>query len=113
MKILVDFNLSKLQGKDLVSFANSAAFSEESIVFTFFDFTNKVMSQVFELIHEERLNRVTEDMISGLQLMKKKATGDWFLYQHSTVVRVYGFQGFPYVLPAFLTPGIFYLEFER
>ena len=108
MKILVDFNLSELQGKDPVSFANSAAFSEESNVFTFFDFTNKVMSQVFELIHEERLNRVTEDMISGLQLMKKKATGDWFLYQHSTVVRVYGFQGFPYVLPTFLTPRIFY-----
>ena len=78
IKILVDFNLSELQGKDPVSFANSAAFSEESNVFTFFDFTNKVMSQVFELIHEERLNRVTEDMRSGLHLMKKKATGDWF-----------------------------------
>ena len=75
MNILVDFKLSELQGKDPVSFANLVSFSKESNVFTFFDFTNKVMSQVFELIHEERLNRVTEDMRSGLQLTKKKATG--------------------------------------
>jgi hypothetical protein len=30
---------------------------------------------------------------------------------HSTMIRVYGFHEFPYLLPIFLTTGIFALEF--
>ena len=94
-------------------FANPDAFSDEAGVFSYFDFTNKVISQIYDIIHEERLPRVTEEMRSGLQLKKGKATGDWFLYHHATVIRIYCFQGFPYVLLACLTPRVFYLEFAR
>ena len=91
LKFLVEFNLSELQGKDPEMFANPDAFSEEAGVFSYFDFTNKVISRIYDIIHEERLPRVTKEMRSGLQLKKGKATGDWFLYHHSTVIRIYGF----------------------
>ena len=35
------------------------------------------------------------------------------MYKYFTVLRVYGFTGEPYRLPAFLTPRIFALEYMR
>lgn len=90
-----------------------ATLSEEVGVFSHCDYINKILSIIYGLIHEEKFPRVTEEMRKGLQLKKGKATGDWFLYQGSTLIGVYDFQGFSYVLPAFLTPIIFYLEFAR
>jgi len=113
LKFLVDFNLVELQGKDSEALTDPTAFSEEADVFSHFDFINEVMSRIYELIHEEKFPRVTEEMRKGLQLKKGKAIGDWFLYQDSRVTRVYDFQGFPYVPSTFLTPRFFYLEFSR
>ena len=78
LKFMVDFNLYELQGKDSEVFADPSAFSKEENVFSYFDFINKVMSRIYELVHEERLPMVTEDIRSGLEFRKGKATGDWF-----------------------------------
>lgn len=48
-----------------------------------------------------------------LQVSENNATGDWFLYQNATVVRIYGFEQSPYMFPAFFTPRIFDLEFVK
>ena len=45
-----------------------------------------------------------------LELSKGKRIGDWFLSEFGTTIRLYGFVHSPYILPAFLTPRIFYLE---
>jgi hypothetical protein len=37
--------------------------------------------------------------------------GDWVLFMHSIVIWAYGCLESPYLLPIFLTPRIFYLEF--
>ena len=45
-----------------------------------------------------------------LQLSKIKKIGDWFLSNFGTTIRLYGFVHPPYILQAFLTPRIFFLE---
>ena len=45
-----------------------------------------------------------------LQLSKVKKIGDWFLSKFGTTIRMYGFVHLPYILPAFLTPKVFFLE---
>ena len=46
--------MTKLQGKDPETFANPEVLSEEAGIFSYFDFTNKVISHIYELIHGER-----------------------------------------------------------
>ena len=65
------------------------------------------------MLFDDVLPRVLEDMRIMLQSSSKDKIGDWFLHKEFTVLRVYGFTGEPYRLPAFLTPRIFALEFMR
>jgi len=113
VKFIIDFNLAELQGMDPQAFADPATLSEDIWVFSHCDFINKIISRIYELLYEDKLPRVTEEMRKSLRLTKGKATSDWFLYPDVTIVRVYGFRGFPYVLPAFLTPRIFFMDFSR
>ena len=62
--------------------------------FSFFDFTNRVMSSVYKLIFNKELPRVSEDMKSKLQL-SSEPIGDWFLFKDHTIIRVYGFSEAP------------------
>ena len=43
-------------------------------------------------------------------MSKVKKIGDWFLSDFGTTIRLYGFIHLPCILPAFLTPRIFFLE---
>ena len=65
------------------------------------------------MLFDEALPRVLEEMKCMMQSSPDDRVGDWFLYKDSTVLRIYGFTGEPYKLPAFLTPRIFALEFMR
>ena len=65
------------------------------------------------MLFDEVLPRVLEDMECMMQSSPEDRVGDWFLYKDSTILRVYGFTGEPYKLPAFLTTRIFALEFMR
>lgn len=50
-------------------------------------------------------------MKSKLQLSPETRIGDWFLYKHHTVIKDYYFSEAPYLIPPFLTPRLFSLEF--
>jgi hypothetical protein len=76
-------------------------------------FINKVMSRVYNLIFNTNLPRVMDDMRSNLQRNPENKVGDWVLFMHSTVVWVYGCHDSPYLLPIFLTPRVFSLEFTK
>ena len=65
------------------------------------------------MLFDEVLPRVLEEMKSMMQSSPEDRIGDWFLYKDFTVLRIYGFTGEPYRLPAFLTPNIFALEYMR
>ena len=71
------------------------------------------MSEMYKMLFDEELPHVLEEMKSLMQSSPEDRVGDWFLHKDSTVLRVYGFTGQPYKLPAFLTPRIFALEFMR
>ena len=78
-----------------------------------FEFVNSIMSEIYKLLFDELLPRVLKEMKSMMQSSPEDRIGDWFLYKDFTVLRVYGFTGEPYRLPAFLTPRIFILEYMR
>ena len=78
-----------------------------------FEFANSIMSEIYKMLFDEVLPRVLEEMKSMMQSSPEDRVGDWFLYKDFTVLRIYGFIGEPYRLPAFLTPKIFALEYMR
>jgi hypothetical protein len=74
-------------------------------------FINKIMSRIYSLIFDSP--RVLEEMKSLLQPSPENAMGDWMFFTQSTVIWVYGCQEGPHLLPVFLTPRIFALEYIR
>ena len=78
-----------------------------------FEFVNTIMAEIYKLMFDDILPRVLEEMKLILQPSSEDRIGDWFLYKYFIVLRVYGFTGEPYRLPAFLTPRISTLEFMR
>ena len=52
-------------------------------------------------------------MQEALQFAPDRKIGDWFLLEQHTIIGVYCFSHEPYILPAFLTPRVFPLEFTR
>ena len=65
------------------------------------------------MLFYEMLPWLLEEMKCMMQSSPEDSVRDWFLYKDSTILRIYGFTGEPYKLPAFLTPRIFALEFMR
>jgi hypothetical protein len=94
-------------------FPEATFVSTESKRITLLIFINKVMSRVYSLIFNTNLPRVLDDMRSYLQPNPENRVGDWVLFMHSTVIWVYGCHESPYLLPIFLTPRIFSLEFIK
>ena len=39
--------------------------------------------------------------------------GDWYLFEKHTMIIIYGFEEEPYLLPTFLTPRLYSLEYIR
>ena len=70
------------------------------------------MSRIYTLIYDQELHRVTKMIRSHLQ-SGSEVTRDWFLYAENIENRLYGFTGYPFLLPAFLTDRLFALEFVR
>ena len=56
---------------------------------------------------------VFPEMRQMLQFSKGGRIGDWFLSDFGITIRLYGFIHPPHILPAFLTPRIFFLELIR
>jgi hypothetical protein len=94
-------------------FPEAAFISTECKRITMLIFINKIMSRVYSLIFNTSLPRVLEEMKSYLQPNPENRVGYWVLFMHSTVIWVYGYQEGPYLLPVFLTPRVFSLEFIR
>ena len=65
------------------------------------------------MLFDEVPPHVLEDMKCLMQSSPEDRVGYWFLHKDCIVLRIYGFTGEPYKLPAFLTPRFFALEFMR
>ena len=97
---------------DVDLFTDTLNLTEELGCKYFPHFANKIMLRIYTLIFDQELPKDTKMMKSHLQI-GSEVTGDWFLYAEYTRIRLYGFTGYPFLLPAFLTDRIFALEFAR
>jgi len=57
--------------------------------------------------------RINDEIVKVLHLVDQATTGDWYLYQNYTKIRVYGCELPPYKLPKYLPIRIFALEYIR
>jgi len=74
-------------------------------------YVNTFAKLVHCLIYGSILPRIPPSIRNVLQLSPDMRMGDWFLHQFYTVIKVYDFEGEPYMLPEFLTDRIFALEY--
>ena len=71
------------------------------------------MAPVYNVLFQEKFPRVLPKIKELLQLSPERRVGDWFLSEHNTVIRVYGFYHHPYVMPTFFTVRVLALELIR
>jgi hypothetical protein len=96
-----------------IKFPKATFISTECKRITMLIFINKIMSMVYSLILGTDLPRVLEEMKISLQPNLENRVADLMLFTHSTIIWVYGYQEGPYLLPIFLTPRVFSIEFIR
>ena len=108
--IIIHQNWVELHKIDPGLFMDTFNLSEESGGKSFVQFTNKIMSRVYQLIFEQELPRVTDIMRTNLEI-GSKIIGYWFLYAEYTEIRLYGYTGNLFLLPTLMTDMIFSLEF--
>jgi len=73
------------------------------------DYINNIMGTIYFLIKGDSPPRVIMEMRTLMHLTTEVAIGDWFLFETYIVLKIYGFNGDPYMLPMFMTPRIFSL----
>ena len=65
---------------------------KDSTDFTYKDFTDSFIDPVFNMLSSSNEPRINEEIKKVLQLSEHSGTGDWYLYQNHTEIRVYGCQ---------------------
>lgn len=70
------------------------------------------MAKIYQLLFKDELPRVLEEIKNKLQL-SIELIGDWFMFRHHTIIRLYGFTETPYIFPSFMTSRLFSIEYIR
>jgi hypothetical protein len=71
------------------------------------------MSKGYHIIHDEIPPIMFPECKKLLQLSLKKKVGYWYILKDHIEIRVYGSELHPFLLPIFLTPRVFSLEYIR
>jgi hypothetical protein len=86
---------------------------KNSTEFSFKDFIDQFYHPVVCMLSNRIEPRINEEVQRILHLSELAKTGDWYLYQNHTEIRVYGCELPPYRLPKYLPVRIFALEYIR
>jgi hypothetical protein len=86
---------------------------KKSLNVEFSQYVDQFMSKSYQIIYNEVPPRIFPQCKKLLQLSPDKRVGDWYIFEHHTEIRIYGCQLCPFLLPVFLTPRIFSLEYVR
>jgi hypothetical protein len=86
---------------------------KNSTEFNFKDFIDQFYHPVVCMLSNRTKPRINEEVQRILHLSDLAKTGDWYLYQNHTEIRVYGCEFPPYRLPKYLPVRIFALEYIR
>lgn len=81
--------------------------------FNFSDSIDQFLYPTTCLLTSQQVPRISEDIQKILQLSEHIKTGDWYVFQSFTEIRVYGSEFPPYKLPRYLPMRIFSLEYTR
>jgi len=81
--------------------------------YSYYDFIDQFVYPVSCLLMKAPPTRVTYEMHKLLQLSKSYNVGDWYLYQNHTMIRIYGCELCPYMLPRYVPMRLFSLEYYR
>jgi hypothetical protein len=84
-----------------------------STEFSFKEFIDQFYHPVVSMLSGRPEPRINDEVQRILYLSDNTKTGDWYLYQYYTEIRVYECQLAPYKLPKYLPVRIFALEYIR
>jgi hypothetical protein len=84
-----------------------------STEFSFKQFIEQFYHPVVSMLSGRPEPRINDEVQRILHLSDHTKTGDWYLYQNHTEIRVYGCELAPYKLPKYLPVRIFSLEYIR
>jgi hypothetical protein len=99
------------EGKPQAITSSTSLLIRNSIEFSFKQFIEFLYHPVANLLSDRPKPRINEEIQRVLHLSNLSKTGDWFLYQNHTDIRVYGCELSPYKLTKYLPVRIFALEY--
>ena len=86
---------------------------KESTEFTFEEFKDNFFHPLINMLTNIEKPRISDEMKKILQLSEHTRTGDWYLYEKHTEIRVFGSNLLPYKIPKYVPMRIFALEYIR
>jgi hypothetical protein len=109
------FHMQKMdkEGKPQAVTLWTSLLRRNSTEFTFKQFIELFYHPVVGMLSGRPEPRINEEIQRVLHLSDLAKTGDWFLYQNHTEIRVYGCELAPYKLPKYVPVRIFTLEYIR
>jgi hypothetical protein len=110
-----NFSMQKMDadGKPQPVTAWTSLLRRNSAEYDFKAFIDQFYHPVVSMLSGRPEPRINEEVQRILQLSDNAKTGDWYLYQNYTEIRVFGCELAPYKLPRYVPVRIFALEYIR
>ena len=86
---------------------------KESTKFNRAEFTDHFVHPLINMLTNTVQPRISDEIKKILQLSEQTRTGDWYLYEKHTEIRVFGSNNLPYKLPKYVPMRVFALEYIR
>jgi hypothetical protein len=109
------FSIQKMDGdgRPQAVTAWTSLLKHNSTEFSFNQFIEQFYHLVISMLSGRPEPRINDEVQRILHLSDHTKTGDWYLYQNHTEIKVYGCALAPYKLPKYLPVRIFALEYIR
>jgi hypothetical protein len=109
------FSMQKMDGDGRPQAVTTWTFllRHNSTKFSFKQFIDQFYHPVVSMLSDRPEPRINDEVQRILHLSDHTKTGDWYLYQNHTEIRVYGCELAPYKLPKYLPVIVFSLEYIR
>jgi hypothetical protein len=109
------FSMQKMDedGKPQAVTAWTSLLKNNSTEYSFKAFIDQFYHPMVSMLSGRPEPRINDEVQRILHLSDNTKTGDWYLYQNHTEIRVYGCELAPYKLPKYLPVRIFSLEYIR